>query len=295
MAVYERKYRPYAGPVTAERTRFLVLPRYAYRTVFASRLFVGFLGACMLYHLVLALLIYVPHNLSFLETLQERAGVDPATVKAMFTYGETFFGFWVLRVLMVMGFLVAFVVGPTLISSDLANNGLPLYLSRPFSRVEYILGKAWVMLMLLAGVALIPALLLFGLHAYLAGGEWLEEHGRIGAALGLCLAIWISLLCLITLALSAYVRWGAAARAALLGVFIVLPALGAVLNLSLGTSWGSLIDVPGMLRVLWAAFIGAPSTIDVPVWGAVGSLGAVCLVSLWLLARKVRAYEVVRG
>ena len=38
-------------------------------------------------------------------------------------------------------FFVALLVGPPLVSSDLRNNALPLYLCRPFSRTEYVMGK----------------------------------------------------------------------------------------------------------------------------------------------------------
>ena len=49
MAVYERSYHSYAGRLTPERSRFLVLPRYAIEEVFRSRLFVAFLiAACVL-------------------------------------------------------------------------------------------------------------------------------------------------------------------------------------------------------------------------------------------------------
>ena len=34
MAVYERKYRGYAGSLTPQFERFLVIPRYAFRDVF---------------------------------------------------------------------------------------------------------------------------------------------------------------------------------------------------------------------------------------------------------------------
>ena len=69
MAVYERSYKPYEGELTPEQARFLVLPRYAYRRVFKSRLFTAFLISWFIYPLVLAVFIYLPHNLSILERL----------------------------------------------------------------------------------------------------------------------------------------------------------------------------------------------------------------------------------
>ena len=39
MAVYERTYRSYSGPLTAEWSRFLVIGRYELRRAFSSRIF----------------------------------------------------------------------------------------------------------------------------------------------------------------------------------------------------------------------------------------------------------------
>ena len=46
MAVYEHGYKPYAGNLTPEWSRFLILPRHASRDVFRSKLFVAFFAAC---------------------------------------------------------------------------------------------------------------------------------------------------------------------------------------------------------------------------------------------------------
>ena len=42
MAVHKRAYRPYEGPLTSERWRFLVLPRYGLLELFESRLLTVF-------------------------------------------------------------------------------------------------------------------------------------------------------------------------------------------------------------------------------------------------------------
>ena len=42
MAVYEQTYKRYAGPLTPEWSRFLIIARHAYRSVFSSKLFTAF-------------------------------------------------------------------------------------------------------------------------------------------------------------------------------------------------------------------------------------------------------------
>ena len=101
--------------------------------------------------------------------------------------------------------MVSLIVGPALISADLRNNGLPLYLARPFSRTEYILGKSAVLIILLSAVTWIPGMFLFLFQSYMAGFEWFGEHYRIGFAILLSSWIWIVVLCLLSLSLSASV------------------------------------------------------------------------------------------
>ena len=48
MAVYEQTYKRYVGPLTPEWSRFLIIPRHAYRGVFKSKLFTAFFAICFL-------------------------------------------------------------------------------------------------------------------------------------------------------------------------------------------------------------------------------------------------------
>src|SRR5919199_4130859 len=72
MAVYEHSYKPFAGRLTPDWARFLIIPRHAYRSVFQSKLFTAFFVACMIYPLVAAILIYLHHNTQALGILQLR-------------------------------------------------------------------------------------------------------------------------------------------------------------------------------------------------------------------------------
>ena len=53
--------------------------------------------------------------------------------------------------------LLVVVAGPNLISRDLRFNALPLYFSRPLTRLDYFLGKLGVIAALVAAVAVVPA------------------------------------------------------------------------------------------------------------------------------------------
>ena len=53
--------------------------------------------------------------------------------------------------------LIVTLAGPNLISRDLRFNALPLYLSRPLTRLDYFLGKLGMIAAVVAAVAVIPA------------------------------------------------------------------------------------------------------------------------------------------
>ena len=68
MAVYKRTYKSYDGPLTVPMTRFLVLQRYAFRSVFKSRMLdVGFM-ACFIPGLIMICMLYLNQNSSLLGT-----------------------------------------------------------------------------------------------------------------------------------------------------------------------------------------------------------------------------------
>jgi len=290
LAVYERTYQAYEGILTPENQRFLVLPRYAFTEVFRSKLFIAFLVACFIVPLGLAILIYLPHNSTFLKTFTEQLGAAGFGIKID---AQFFFRFFMIPQSSFC-FFMAFLIGPALISSDLRNNALPLYLSRPFSRWDYILGKAVVLVVLLSLITWVPGMLLFMLQAYLEGGGWFVDNLRIGVAIFLSSWIYIIVLSLTSLAISAYVKWKPLARLGLFGVFVVSAGLAGVLNFALRTHWGSVLNITDMIRIVWTGLFGIDSWGRTPVWAAWMSLIAVCAVCILLLARKIRAYEIVR-
>jgi len=290
MAVYERTYRRYDGALTPERRRILAFPRYAFDEVFRSKLFLALCVVFLLWPLVIACILYLPHNLGFLKLFQ----TDSETVSAIFGFDAEFFYNWLMKPQIAMAFVLTFLVGPALVTADLRNNGLALYFSRPLSRTEYVLGKASILVLLLSAVTWVPALAVFGFQVYLEGADWLRANWRAGLGIVLGTWIWILLLCLVSIALSAYVKWKPVARLSMILVFIVAAGLASVMNLQFRTDWASVINLGDMVHVIVASLFGVPPNIAVPPWAAWTSVLVTCGACVWLLARKLRPYEVVR-
>ena len=288
MAVYDRAYRGYEGPVSPAWSRFLILPRHAYQRLFASKLFTGFFAMCFLWPIVCLVFVYLRHNLRVLEGM----GISAAE---LFPVNARFF----LVFLTVQGFLSFFLsaaIGPSLVSPDLVNNGLPLYLCRPFSRTEYVAGKGAVLAVLLSAVTWVPGLLLVLVQASMEKG-WLAAHARIPGALFLSSWVWILLLSVASMAISAHVRRAMLARLVLILLFFMSAGLAAAVNDVLDTRWGFLLCPLELIRTVWLGLL-EPGLLtqlaELPLWSAWAGLGVLCGICLLLLRRRLRAYEVVR-
>src|SRR5262244_1753364 len=197
MAVYEHTYRRYAGPLTPDWSRFLIIPRHAYRDIFKSKLFIAFFVACFIPLLIEAIAIYLHHNVNALAVMK----VD---VKQLLPIDASFFE-WFINFQAYLAFLMTMLIGPPLVARDLRNNALPLYLCRPFSRTEYVMGKMSVILILLSAITWVPQLLLFLFQSYLEGFTWFRTHLWIASAIFIANIVWILLLALLTQTISALV------------------------------------------------------------------------------------------
>jgi ABC-type transport system involved in multi-copper enzyme maturation permease subunit len=309
MAVYENLYGAYEGTQHTELSRFLVIPRYAVREVFKSKLFTTIFILCFIYPLIATILVYLHHNANALALLQ-------INIRELVPIDASFFQTFV-EMQCAFGFILTVLVAPPLISRDLSNNALPLYLCRPLSRTEYVLGKMAVVVFLLSLVTWVPGLLIFLFQASLAGVAWTWANlWMIWAIFVACMA-WIILLSLLALSVSSLVRWRVVASGALLGLFFVPSAFGEIVNQLFFTRVGHLISLWATMTSLWSGLFGRfvrqtgsvrgrvtnpiydNQLVDIvmlepPLWVSWLLIGLVCSVCIWLLARKVRAYEVIK-
>lgn len=303
MAVYDHTYKQYSGEVTPRWSRFLVLPRHSYRGIFQSKLFIAYFAMCLIYPLVASILIYLRHN-------AEAMAIMELTVRKLVIIDSEFF-----EIFMVIqggsAFFLTLLIGPQLVSRDMTNNALPLYLSRPFSRKEYVLGKMSVLLILLSLITWIPILLVYLFQSYLEGWSWFTQNLRMAGAIFVGSWLWILLLALLSLAISSWVKWRIAASAALIGVFFIPAAFGGAINNIFMTRLGNLISLPNVIKSVWSGMFGTwvaqtgrirgfvngrrvfMDLYEPPLWSSWLVLAAVCAFCLLLLVRKVRAYEVV--
>jgi hypothetical protein len=301
MAVYEHLYGAYEGESHSRWSRFLVIPRYALRETFKSKLFTTIFILCFIYPLIATILVYLHHNVNALALLQ-------INVRELLPIDASFFRTF-LEVQGAFAIILTVLVAPPLISRDLSNNALPLYLCRPLSRAEYVLGKMTVVVFLLSLVTWIPGLLIFFFQASLSGFAWLLANLWMIWAIFLGFMVWIILLSLLALAVSSFLKWRVVASGALLGMFFVPTAFGEIINELFLTRSGSLISMWATMNSIWRGLFGLfvrqsgtirdhqfgeIALLEPPLWASWLVIALVCAVCVWLLARKVRAYEVIK-
>jgi len=271
--------------LTPAWSRFLVLFRYSRKNLFRSKLQTGLFVLCFFYPLACLLIIYLAHNLSFLEKI--------GNVGNPFNIDNRFF-FVFIDVQGVLAFVLTAFTGPGLISPDLANGALPLYFCRPFSRAEYVLGKASVLTILLSQITWIPGLVLFAVQSSLAGPEWTWDHLWIAGSIVLSSLIWIAILSLLAMALSAWVKWRIVAGALLLAVLFFGAGFAQAINAVMRTQSGHFINIVYLMGTVWTSLFRIEADRSMSAAEAWIALLIYCGICLALLVRKVRAYEVVK-
>ena len=284
MAVYERTYKRYTGTLTPNWSRFSVIPRFALQEVFRSRWFLSFFVLCFLPAVGAGGWIYIRNNMAKAVPIEELQGLMPIDAN---------FFFALLTIQAVLAYSLAIFRGPGLISRDLDNNGLPLFLSRPFTRVEYVVGKFSILAVLLSVVTWIPACLLIFFQASLVKGTWFEEHRDLLFEILISNGLFIVTIVMLALALSAWVRWKPVAA-----FMMLMVALGGIL---FGNLAAFLFNMPllqifnlqQVFRSVYGLFLGVEVENGLSATAATFAVVMWNSVSLFLLHWKLRAYEVV--
>ncbi len=290
MSLRRHGFRIHAGPWAHPFTRPLVIARYNLSGVFSSRLFTIFYVACFLPSCLCMVSIYLRYRL---DTFVGISGGQWAEIGAAGILDDWLY-YGILQPSEWVAFSIVLVVGPSLLAPDLKDNAMPLYLSRPVTKLQYLLGKVLVLLTLTAAVTWIPGLLLVLANAYYAEDGWLLNNLSVPIGLvGSCL-VWTGCLSIIALALSAWVRWRPAATLGFLGLFVIGAGIGNLLRATSGDWHGSVIILWDAIDVVGRDLFGANASEAMPLPWAWATLAAATALAFWALLHRIRAYEAVR-
>jgi ABC-2 type transport system permease protein len=155
MPLYDLSYRRFEGPRTSRLRRSFALARSAASLLLRRRSFLLLLAVCWIPAVVRAAQIYVAR--------QFPEAPDFFTITP-----ETWREFLGQQVGFLPVVLVSLATGASAIASDFASGAFTIYLSKPVSRFDYLLGRAMPVAGAVSAVTLAPALALLLLHLSLA-------------------------------------------------------------------------------------------------------------------------------
>src|ERR1035437_2654529 len=283
MSVYKHDYRAYTGKVTPLWARVLVLARYGWMDAWSSKITVGLLTFSLLPLIVFMIGIYLANN-PIARALIMKGGQEGLAINAKYFMIVLQFQSWAALALTSW-------VAPRLITFDLADDALPILLSHPISRFGYVFGKFIALFASLSAVTWIPSLLLFAYQGYSSPTPWTVENLPIAGGLLAGAAIWITFLAILSLALSSWVKWRVVATGAIFAAVFVPAGVGGVVSAILRTKWGSLLNLPIMMSLLWQRLLGAPeffrSEQTLPSGAIAAMLVSACLVCVAMLNAQI--------
>ena len=163
MPIFDQGYQHWKGRLSGHVWRWLAITRHGIRVQLKGRYVRLLMTLAWMPTLALVAALAVWGLLeqgtlgleSFMKTiLPTGITADPhAYRQSMWTLAYSYF--FKTEILFIM--LLVTLTGPGLISRDLRFNALPLYFSRPLTRLDYFLGKLGVIGALVAAVAVLPA------------------------------------------------------------------------------------------------------------------------------------------
>lgn len=285
MAVYKRGYRRYQGPRTSPATRFMVLPRNAWRQLYQQRLVLLLTVLSFVWPILCAVFIYLSNHATLLQ------GFSPE-IRDLITIDGNFFVVF-MYVQSAFAVFLSALAGPGLIAPDLANNALPLYFSRPLTRWNYALARLTVLVGMLSIVTWIPGVLLFALQVGMAGLWWLWVNWTIGAGLVIGFLVWLLILGLVAMAASAYVKWRIVAAGVSLAFFFLLTGIAGMIDSVFRVTWGHIIDPVWAVNRIWCALLGVTPPEGPGALASALALAVLVLVLGLVIERKLRPVEIV--
>jgi ABC-2 type transport system permease protein len=277
--IYEQSYRRYQAREPLKEIRFWPIAREALGSILAKRAFLLLLVASWLPFLFRVLQIVAVRQL---PQFRPMLPVD-ATLFGEFLNGQVVFAL-----------LLSIFGGAGLVANDLRTGAILVYLSRPLTRRDYVLGKLTVLLALNLSATLVPGLLLYA--AALALMPETFAAGSLGwiAPAVVAQSLLVSLATgLFVLAISAVSRSARVAGLTFVLLWVGLGIVGTILGEALDAPLAALVSLEGDMRLVGNALFGMAAR-DAVHWSwAVVTLLALAGGCLLVLRARVRAVEVV--
>lgn len=256
----------------------MVITRAGVRTMFAKRAFLGLLLFAWFPFIVRAVQIYAAANLPQAAFLAP----TPETFRQFLDQQQTFV------------FFVTVYVGAGLIANDRRANALQIYLSKPLTRAEYVVGKLAILMTFLAMVTWLPAIVLLIVQISFAGNfTFFKNNLFLFPAITLFAfleVVFASATMLALSSLSKSSRYVAILYAAVIFFTQAIYGVMYAVTRSTAMSW---MSFSANLAEIGDVIFRQPAKYDTPWPVALFVIAGIIAVSGLILERRVRGVEVV--
>lgn len=306
-------YRNYEGPLLDHKVRWWIIARSSIQTTFKKPAFWVAIAFCLLPYLIHGAIFY------FTQQMQEQVAAMGAAGNLLGggnndRYGQLFYNSLCGNTNELSMFVIALMIGAGSIAADNRANALMVYLSKPLTKRDYLIGKWMGIFLTLWMVALLPCLLLFLFCAVLYASEgFLKENPTLFLrVLASSLIIPLVHSCVLT-GFSAWSKSPRMVGSIYAGIYFVGGILASLLGHSLfpyapeknnlvqhfslnGIMEGviqNILHIP-LTRLFWQQpddpTLGIP-----PVTALAVAVAAACIAGVVAARAKIKAVEVVRG
>lgn len=191
-------------------------------------------------------------------------------------------------------FFITVYVGAGLIANDRRANALQIYLSKPLSRAEYVVGKLGVLITFILMVTWLPAIVLLVVQIAFAGNfTFLRSNLFLFPAITLYSLIEAVLGGMSMLALSSLSNSSRYVGMLYAALIFFSQALFVVLRSATGAAWWSWISMINNLNEIGDAIFQLPIRGSAPLPMSLLMMVALLAVSGIILEKRVRGVEVV--
>jgi ABC-2 type transport system permease protein len=277
--IHDQSYRRYAGERRPVRSAWMVIARAGLMSFLSRKAFLGLLIVAWIPFVVRASQLFLASNFSQAATF-----LAPSA--------QTFRDFLGQQGIFV--FLITVYVGAGLIANDRRANALQLYLSKPVTRAEYILGKMSVLAVFLLAITWLPAILLLILQIAFSGSfTFLKDNTSLIASVTLYCLLTVIVITFGMTALSSLSRSSRFVGIMFAGVLIFSDAMFNALRFITGSTAISWVSVQASLDQVGDVIFRQAPRHQTPVAVSFLVLLAVVVLSASVLERRVRGVEVV--
>jgi ABC-2 type transport system permease protein len=280
MPIYDQTYRRYQARGPLRPLRFWPIMREALRLILARRVFLGLLALAWMPFVGFVIYIWA---LTQFPDAQRMFPVGGAVFARFFHWQE-------LLILVLTTF-----AGAGLVANDLRTGAILVYLSRPLTRRDYVLGKMGVLVALILSVTMVPGLLLYGVAVALAPEHFLKwSLAWIAPAVVLHSLVLAVVWSLLALAVSSLTHRARVAGFAFFGVVMSLEVVRGMVGWVYRWPGSLVLSLQADLRALGDSLFGLqPGPAVHWAWAAL-VLATVAVACLFVLRARVRAVEIVQ-